>query len=48
MAQMKRISVTMDELFVALACYAKELGLSKAEVVRRCLWVEFGPPAKQG
>ena len=36
-----------DELFVALERYAKELGLSTAEAVRRCLWAEFGPPAKQ-
>jgi hypothetical protein len=32
-----------DELFAALECYAKEVGLSKAEVVKRCLWAEFGP-----
>lgn len=44
MEQMKRMQIAMDdELFVALERYAKEVGLSKAEVVRRCLLAEFGP-----
>jgi hypothetical protein len=32
-----------DELFAALERYAKEVGMSKAEVVRACLMAEFGP-----
>lgn len=45
MGQMKQLEISMDdELFAALERYAEEAGISKGEVVRRCLRAEFGPP----
>jgi hypothetical protein len=48
MTQMKRLQMAMDNnLLAALEHYARAVGLSKAEVVRRCLLAELGPPASQ-
>ena len=48
MAEMTRIQVPMDdELMAALERYAKEIGMSKADVVKQCLWAEFGPQPPQ-
>jgi metal-responsive CopG/Arc/MetJ family transcriptional regulator len=44
MSKMKRLRISMDnELLSALERYAKEVDMTKAEVVRACLLAEFGP-----
>jgi hypothetical protein len=44
MTEMKRLQISMDdELLSALERYAKEVGMSKAEVVKMCLLREFRP-----
>lgn len=45
---MKQLEIAMDdELFAVLERYAEEAGISKGEVVRRCLQAEFGLPPSQ-
>jgi hypothetical protein len=47
---MKRLQISIEpELDAAVARYADEEGLSKAEVIRQCVWSEFRvlPPIEE-